>query len=273
MKTLFFLLVVIGIGILAWYFLSGYRRVKPISEKITTTDTVLIVKDSIINANVFDTIPLGFYQGMLPCSNCEGIQRTIMFSEDGHYKMEELSWGKGTSAKKTEGTWENVKGNFLLSVNNKVVSRYRLIKDSLINFENNGSSIADSSFKEYALFKKNTEPESPAWKKRKSEGVDIIGNGDDPFWNVEIDNNKFVLFRLASSGRPVIVPVEKPTITKDSTVYSMTTDANILLRISIASRFCNDGISSHVYEYKMTVWYNGQMYKGCATFLNGVGQD
>lgn len=272
MKTLFLLLVVLGLGILVWYYFSKSPSSTPISQR-TTTDTLVIVKDSIINAKEFDTIPLGFYQGMLPCSNCEGVQRTIMFTDDGHFKMEELNWGTGNSAKKTEGTWGKANGSYLLYVNKKVVSRYKLVKDSLINFENNGSSIADSSSKEYALFKKNTEPESPTWKKRKSEGVDIIGNGDDPFWNVEIDNKKFVLFKLGSSDRPVIVPVEKPTITKDSTVYSVTTDANILLRISIASKFCNDGISPHVYEYKMTVWYKGQMYKGCATFLNGIGQD
>jgi len=43
---------------------------------------MVIVKDSIINAGHFDSIPSGFYQGMLPCKNCEGIQRTILFLFD-----------------------------------------------------------------------------------------------------------------------------------------------------------------------------------------------
>jgi uncharacterized membrane protein len=271
MKVLFFLLIIIILGIIAWYFISGNQSNKPIADHTVVTDTMVIVKDSIINANTFDSIPSGFYQGMIPCKNCDGIQRTIMFTNDQHYKMEELNWGKGTASRKTEGTWEREKGNFLLYQNDKLVSKYRLIKDSLINIENNGASIPDSLSRQFVLFKKNTGPENPSWKKRKSEGIDIIGNGSDPFWTVEIDNEKLILFKLASSERPIIVPIEKPTITKDSTVYSTMTEAGAVLKISISSRFCSDGVSDHLYEYKMTVWYHGQMYKGCAVILNSAG--
>ena len=107
---------------------------------------------------------------MLPCRNCEGVQRTILFAADDQFKMEELNWGKGTPAKKTEGTWQKEKGRFLLSVNDKVVAKYKLVKDSLINTENNGAYIPDSLSKQYVLFKKNTAPENLSWKKRKSPG-------------------------------------------------------------------------------------------------------
>jgi uncharacterized membrane protein len=110
-------------------------------------------------------------------------------------------------------------------------------------------------------------------KKRKSEGIDIIGNGSEPFWSIEIDNEKFILFKLAASGKPIIVPIEKPVVTKDSIVYSLLTEAGAVLKISIASKFCNDGVSDHLYEYKMSVWYKGEMYKGCAVILNIAGQD
>jgi uncharacterized membrane protein len=274
MKTFLILLLLIIIGVGTWYYLSGYQLSKPAPDKTTTiTDTLVVVKDSIINANVFDTIPSGFYQGMLPCKTCEGLQRSVMFSDDGHFKMEELSWGKGTGAKKTEGTWEKEKGKFLLYLNNKVVSRYKLVKDSLINIENNGTRIPDSLSTQYVLFKKNTAPVNPSWKKRKSEGIDIIGNGSDPSWSVEIDNEKLVLFKLAANEKPVIVPIERPAITKDSTVYSIVTDGGAGLKISIYSTFCSDGLSDHLYEYKMIVWYKGQMYKGCAVILETAGQD
>jgi uncharacterized membrane protein len=271
MKALLLLLLVIVIGAVAWYFISGYQSTHP--DKIATTDTLVIVKDSIINAKAYDVIPIGFYQGVLPCTNCEGIQRTIMFSNDDHFIMEELNWGKGIPAHKTVGTWEKDKDGFILYINKKVVSKYRLSKDSLINIENNGTSIPDSLSKEYVLFKKNTGPENQSWKKRKSEGVDIIGNGGDPFWNVEIDNEKFILFKLASSEKPVIVPIEKPMITKDSIVYSTVTDGGAILKISIYSKFCNDGVSDHIYEYKMTVLYKEQIYKGCAVILNSASLD
>jgi len=73
---------------------------------------MVIVKDSIINAGHYDTTLSGFYQGMLLCKNCEGIQRTILFSGDDHFKMEELELGKNMPAKRIEGTWEKEKGNY-----------------------------------------------------------------------------------------------------------------------------------------------------------------
>jgi uncharacterized membrane protein len=269
MKTFILLIVIVAIGAGAWFYYSGYRITKPVpGTTTTTTDTLVIVKDSIINAKMFDTIPSGFYQGMLPCKGCEGIQRTIIFSGDDQFKMEELTWGKGTAAKKTVGTWEKEKEKFVLYRDGKAVAKYKLVKDSLINIESNGARIPDSLSQQYVLFKKNMAPENASWKKRKSEGIDIIGNGNDPFWSVEIDNEKLILFKFAADAKPVIVPIEMPVITRDSTVYSVTTESGAVLKISISSKFCNDGVSDHVYEYKMTSWYKGQVYKGCAAIMS-----
>ena len=269
MRGIIFLLIIIILGAGIWYYLNVYKAPIMPPETIAVTDTVLIVKDSIINANVYDTIPSGFYQGMLPCKSCEGIQRTIAFEGD-NFKMEELNWGKETAAKKTEGTWEKQKNKFVLYQNHKAISKYKLVKDSLINIESNGVSIPDSLSKQYVLFKKNTAPENPSWEKRKSEGIDIIGNGSDPFWNIEIDNEKLILFKSSSSEKPVIIAIERPAITKDSTVYSITTEIGNVLKVAIYSKFCHDGMGDHLYEYKMTVWYKGNMYKGCGIILNSA---
>ncbi|RYG44950.1 MAG: hypothetical protein EOO01_18605 [Chitinophagaceae bacterium] len=267
MKTFLTLIILALIGTTAWYFLTQNKTTQIVTVNTKSTDTLLVVKDSIINANSFDTIPFGFYQGMLPCNNCEGIQRTIMFSEDD-FIMEELNWGKGTSARKTQGTWSNEKGLFVLSQKGKIISKYKLIKDSLINTEYNGSRIPDSLSAQFVLFKKNTAPRNVSWNQRRSEGIDIVGNGTEPFWSIEIDKEKLILFRLADSEKPVIIPIEKPSITKDSVLYAVKTDGGEALKISISSRFCNDGMSDHLYEYKMSVWFKGKVYKGCAVMLN-----
>jgi uncharacterized membrane protein len=246
---------------------------KPAPAAKVVTDTMVIVKDSIINAGHYDSIPVGFYQGLLPCRNCEAIQRTILFSNGDHFTMEELELGRSVPAKRTEGTWEKDKGKFVLYLNEKVLAQYRLTKDSLFNVENNGSHIPDSMSRQYVLFKKNTAPENPAWRQKKTEGVDIIGIGSDPVWSVEIDNKKFILFKLATLNKPVIVPAERPSVTKDSTVYAVTTEAGNPLKISISPGFSNDGIGDHLYEYRMKVWYKGQFYKGCAVKLDAAGRE
>jgi uncharacterized membrane protein len=274
MKTFFYILILAIIGGGAWFYFSGHPVNSSSTGKVTnTTDTMVIVKDSIINANTFDTIPVGFYQGMLPCKNCEGIQRTIIFSSDYQYKMEELNWGKGTQARKTAGTWEKEKGRFVLYRDGKPMSEYKLVKDSLINVKNNGIAIPDSLSAQNVLFKKNTAPENASWKKRKADGIDIIGNGNEPFWSIEIDREKLILFKFSVNEKPVIVPIEMPVITRDSTVYSVRTESGEGLRISILSKFCNDGVSDHVYEYQMTASYKGQLYKGCAVILNPGNQE
>jgi uncharacterized membrane protein len=271
MKTFLTLIILAIVGVTAWYLFNNYKPGEVVTLTTTNTDTLVVVKDSIINANTFDTIPLGFYQGMLPCKTCEGIQRTVMFSEDEEFTMEELNWGKGTQAKKTQGTWTKEHGMFVLSQKGKIISKYKLVKDSLINTEYNGTRIPDSLSNQFVLFKKNTSPQNVSWKQRQSEGIDIVGNGTEPFWSIEIDKEKLILFKLADAQKPVIIPIEKPVMTKDSVVYSVSTDAGVPLKISISSRFCNDGISDHLYEYKMTVWFKGKVYKGCAVMLNNTG--
>jgi uncharacterized membrane protein len=265
MKNFIFILILFIIGFFGWLY---FTRAAPGSAAMAApvTDTMFIVKDSIINAGAYESSPSGFYQGMLPCKTCEGIQRTILFSGD-QFTMEELSLGKGTNSKQTEGTWKKLNGRFLLSVNNRVTAQYILVKDSLLNIENNGLRIPDSSLKHNVLFKKKSPTGNLSWEKRKSEGIDIVGSGSDPFWSVEIDNEKLILFKLTATGKPIIVPIEKPIVNRDSTFYSIVTEAGAPLNISISSSFCHDGISDHLYEYRMTVWYKGVMYKGCAVML------
>jgi uncharacterized membrane protein len=186
--------------------------------------------------------------------------------------MEELNRGKEMPARRIEGVWKQERNMFVLYQNKKIISKYRLAKDSLINTENNNVRIPDSMSAQYVLFKKNTAPANPSWKKRKTEGIDIVGNGSDPFWSIEIDNDKLILFKTAAAEKPILVPIESPVITKDSTVYSIRTETSGMLRVAISSKFCHDGLGDHLYEYKMTVTYKGQTYRGCGVMLNVNGE-
>lgn len=268
MKAFLIIVALIAAGIAGWYILTYYVWANPKQVMVTTKDTVTIVRDSVINANTYDSIPSGYYQGMLPCKTCEGIQQTILFTDDGHYKLEELAVGKGTPAKAIEGTWEKEKGQFKLFENEKLIAEYRLFKDSLINTESYGSRIPDSLSRQYVLFRKNTTPENASWKKRRSEGVEILGTGGDPYWTVEIDKEKYILFKSPTMAKAVIVPIEKPVTSRDSLVYNINDGGGNMLKVSIAPGFCTDGVSDHIYEYHMNVAYKGQAYKGCAVLLD-----
>jgi uncharacterized membrane protein len=53
----------------------------------------------------------------------------------------------------------------------------------------------------------------------------------------------------------------------------MTTEMGAILKVSVSSKFCNDGMGDHLYEYKITVWYKTQTYKGCAVILNSADKN
>ncbi len=107
---------------------------------------------------------------------------------------------------------------------------------------------------------------NPSWKQKQIEGIDFIGIGNEPFWSLEIDNEKMIQFKLADWKKPVIVPVQTPIITKDSTLYNLRYENNPL-RIVIYSQFCSDGMSDFLYQYKVAVNYKGSLYKGCGIML------
>ncbi len=218
-------------------------------------DTVIFIKDSAMAASFADSLPNGAYRGMYPCKGCEGIQHTILFTPDKKYKQEEIVWGKSSDPKKTQGTWERKNGKIWIYQTGQPPIIFILKKDSLLN---------DSL--QYSLVKRDLAGINPAWKQKQNEGVDFAAVGNEPFWNLEIDNSKYILFKLADWKKPVIVPVEKPAITKDSTVYNLIADRDPL-RITIFQQFCSDGMSDLLYQYKVVVMYKNNTYKGCGVML------
>ncbi len=107
---------------------------------------------------------------------------------------------------------------------------------------------------------------NPSWKQKQSEGIDFIGVGNEPFWSLEIDNEKMISFKLADWKKPVVVASQKPTITKDSTLY-MLSSQGMPLRVIIYPQFCSDGMSDFLYQYKVAVSFKGSTYKGCGVMF------
>ena len=249
------------------------KKAQPGTDTLTikSTDTVRLTKDSIINLPVSYAIPSGFYQGMLPCKGCEGIQQTILFESDNSFKMEEVNWGTRTPPRKQEGKWEKKADTILLYVNNKLTSKFRFHLDSLATLFRDGKMIDPSDMPHYLLLRKTSAGANTAWRQKGEQGIDFYGVGNEPFWNIEIDNEKMILFKLADWQKPVIVPIEKPKIYKDSTVYIIPDSTR--LRITIMNEFCSDGMSDFLYEQKIQVRYKGQLYKGCGMWLGAKPGD
>lgn len=237
----------------------------PIKEKTVfvndTThvqDTIVFIKDSTMALSFSDSLPTGAYQGMYPCTGCEGIQQTILFTADKKYRLEELTWGKSSIPKKTEGIWERKNGMIWMYQPGRTPLRFFLRNDSLFT---------DSL--QYALVKRELATISPFWKQKQNEGIDFIGVGNEPFWNLEIDNEKTILFKLADWKKPVITAIQQPVVAKDSTVYKVASNKE-MLRITLLPQFCSDGMSDFLYQYKVVVTFKGSTYKGCGVMLGNL---
>ncbi|HSQ43924.1 MAG TPA: copper resistance protein NlpE N-terminal domain-containing protein [Ginsengibacter sp.] len=239
---------------------------QPVIIKDTTEiqDTI-IVKDSVLSSAIADSLPLGAYQGIFPCKDCDGIQQTILFNSDKTFREEQMIWSKNEAPKISEGNWQRKNNKIELTQNNKPVIDFDKRDDTLFAVNINGVVVNDSS--KYSLTKRNLADNNPVWNKKRSAGIDFVAMGNEPFWNLEVDYEKSILFKLADWKKPLIVRIEKSEIDKDSTVYKLKSDTT-KWRITILPQFCNDGMSDFLYQYKVIIKYNGILYKGCGLMLS-----
>ena len=239
---------------------------RPVVVKDTTKiqDTI-IVKDSVLNSTIADSLPSGAYQGIFPCKDCDGIQQTILFNIDKTFREEQMIWSKNDNPRISEGTWQRKNGKIELTQNNKQVIDLIKKRDTLFAVNIDGVVVNNSS--KYILTKRSLADNNPVWNRKRLEGVDFEGTGNEPSWNLEIDYEKSILFKLADWKKPVIAGIGKPLINKDSTIYKLKSDTTNW-SITILPQFCNDGMSDYLYQYKVNVKYNGILYKGCGVMLS-----
>ncbi len=231
----------------------------------TKVEDTVIVRDSLQVSAIADSLPLGAYQGIFPCKDCDGVQQTILFKADKTFREEQMIWSKNELPKISEGFWQIRKGKIELIQKNKPVINFIKRGDTLLAVEINRIPINNSS--NYMLTKRNLAINNPVWEKKKLEGIDFAAIGNEPFWSLDIDFKKSISFKLADWKKPLITGVEKPILNKDSTIYKLKSDTT-LWTITIYPQFCNDGMSDYLYQYKVNVKYNNILYKGCGVMLS-----
>jgi uncharacterized membrane protein len=200
------------------------------------------------------TPPEGFYQVMLPCTNCKGIEHTVLFRPDLSYQIEETVLGSKDAAKKTTGAWKLVEGDIWLYKDSSVVARYTWKRDTL-NYIDLKSGVR------IPLRHLQNAEENEAWKEKKKEGVAFFGVGNEPFWNITVDEKNLV-FNRAGWAKPLSLKRAKPVVAADSTVYQARNDT-AQLRLVVYNNFCSDGMSDNMYATSVKVVYKDTVYQGC----------
>ncbi|MFN2458852.1 MAG: copper resistance protein NlpE N-terminal domain-containing protein [Chitinophagaceae bacterium] len=227
-------------------------------DSLAKDSSLHLPNDSITDPFVNTRPPQGIYQVVLPCKDCKGIQHTIAFYPDLTFKLEEEKMGKKEGIIKMDGYWKVAEGIISIHKDQLVRARYAWQGDTLVYIEPSGNRIG--------LVKLMTATENKVWSDKKKEGLEFFGVGNEPFWNIEIDQEKHITFHLADWPKPVKFKSVKPVVSSDSTVYTTsntTTKDTATLQVTIYNTFCSDGMSDYMYDNKVKVFYKRQVYSGC----------
>ena len=227
----------------------------------TETDTTnyALDTDSLKMALKNTTPPQGFYQVMLPCADCRGIEHTVYFNPDLSYRLEESVAGTGKIIRTIRGNWKPSEGDIWLYQDSAVQSRYTWRGDTL-NFIDLKTDvrIPMRAVKDAATNEK--------WQALKQEGTDFFGTGTEPFWNITIDQKRRIAFRLSEWTTPLQLKAARQVASQDSVVY-LTSNDSVQLRLVVYNTFCSDGMSDYLYNHKIKVQFNKQVYNGCGIYL------
>ena len=215
-------------------------------------DTLSTQKDS-SQSFIKKHIPNGIYQATLPCADCKSLLHTIAFYPNNTFRLEEESWGKIPAVVKTAGSWTMTSNTISLYKEQLVVSQYNFRNDTVLYKQGN---------KEYPLIRLTAASENEVWRNKKREGLEFFGIANEPFWNIEIDEQNKIAFQLADWGKSIMFPAVKPVSSGDSIMYKTTNDSG-LLQVTVYNQFCNDGMSDFIYNNKIKAVYKGKEYIGC----------
>jgi uncharacterized membrane protein/uncharacterized lipoprotein NlpE involved in copper resistance len=223
----------------------------------TETDTInyALNEDSIKLQLANTTPPEGFYQVMLPCTNCKGIEHTVLFNPDLTFRLEEHVLGSDKTRTKTTGIWKPANGDIWLYKDKSVVARYTWKGDTL-NYIDLESDVR------IPLRQLPNAADNTAWKNKKDSGIEFYGVGNEPFWNITIDEQRMIVLMLADIAKRIPFKPVKPFLSVDSTVYQTRNDS-ATLRVVIYNTFCSDGMSDNIYNNKVKVLYKDKEYNGC----------
>lgn len=229
----------------------------PFSSDTTETDTTnyALNDDSVKLTLANPKPPEGFYQVMLPCTNCKGIEHTVLFNPDLSFRLEEKVMGSNEVTTKTKGVWKPVHEDVWLYKDSSVVARYTWHGDTL-NYIDSKSGV------QIPLRPLQNVLDNATWKSKKTQGVAVFGIGNEPFWNITINEQKSIVFTLADWPKPITFKRATSTVSADSTVYATSNDS-ARLRVVVYNTFCSDGMSDNVYSSHINVQYNDKMYQGC----------
>jgi uncharacterized membrane protein len=252
------------------YSLSFYSLL--LSACNNSANNSISMEDSVATKSVaVDSLALkaaGIYGGYLPCADCEGITTYLLLKPDMTYRLEETYYKKDEKVFPANGNWKMNNGKIVLYDKNEVRLSFLPDGNKLWQLDSEGNRISGNLGDKYVLTRQEMA-DKKRLKEKADAGIDFIGHGNEPFWGLEIDKGNKIIFNNPDMKEPAITPYAEPIVSNGVREYHIQTEA-VKLDITISPQFCSDGLSDFLYEYKVSLKYNGKNYSGCGLLLNNL---
>lgn len=106
------------------------------------------------------------------------------------------------------------------------------------------------------------------WKDQLDQGADFMAKGNEPFWSLELSEEKGMRFKTPD-GTEVRTPPVSPQRLMDVAASSYRyQEQDKALTVIIYDQECRDDMSGEKFSKKVEVIINEQRYTGCGTWLS-----
>ncbi|PSL49546.1 putative membrane protein [Chitinophaga niastensis] len=204
----------------------------------------------------------GTYQGTLPCADCPGMDFQVSLYDD-HTFSELVSYqGRGQGIAEVEnGTWKQVNDSTILLEKKKDTSYFLASEGRLLLLDTQGKRIEGVLASNYILKPIEGGDRRPMLAKKEKAGVKFTASGNEPFWDLEIDD-KNIHFRTVNGDS---LQATLPTAQPNTDSLKVFTAPNIT--VSIRNTVCSDDMSGLMRPITVQVQIKGKTYSGCGEYL------
>jgi uncharacterized membrane protein len=203
--------------------------------------------------------PSGIYRTVLPLNN--STEQIIAFNKDFTYQLQEkYISNKKDSVITIEGNWTPSDGFIWLYKDQIVRGRYKWRGDTLQYY----SPLLKKNFSMKPL---QDAMQNAVWKNKGRPGIKFFGSGNEPFWNIELNNRDSLSFLLSEWNQPLRMKIDSSFNDNAGNNYIAHNDS-VQMRVTVSPHFCSDGMSDFIYRNKVKVEYNQQTFSGCGIVYN-----
>lgn len=239
----------------------------------------------------------GIWLGSLPCADCEAIDYQLSLKPDFTFIQKFVYKGKGEEQFVDEGTWFFSSDSVIELDSYDYAKMFLISGKELIMLDQYGDRIQSEFEQKYHLkkdastvkeikeveqvkdaepIKETVESNITAYQEKFISGVDFYARGNEPFWTLEIDLEKSMVFATMDDIKLTTQAVEGiKAQDSDVTLYRAKNDKGELV-VTVVKDNCEDDMSGEKFTYKVQIQAknsgdaNFKTFEGCGKFLSDL---